>query len=153
MTSMQCCHLWIVIYVLRNVAQWSRSLMSWVVVIPKEGWTGTRPSIFWYDTDFLDFFLKNFFLEIFLFFFKFFCKSVSYQKKDGRGMTTTQDIGDLFAWRSPIQQTFIKSMPHSPQMNGLFPECFTSWSFSWLGYTNTLPQVLHVRSPTPLCAT
>ncbi len=36
-----------------------RSLMSWVVVIPKEGWTGypsilllvTRPSFFWYDTD------------------------------------------------------------------------------------------------------
>ena len=46
------------------------SLMSWVVVIPKEG--------FWYDTDFLDFFWKNFFFGNFcfylfiFFFFKFF---------------------------------------------------------------------------------
>ena len=31
-------------------------------------------------------------------------------------------------------------------MNGLFPECLISWSFSWLGYTNTFPHVLHVTS-------
>ncbi len=55
--------------------------MALVGVIPKEGWN----------------------------FFFFFLKSVSYQKKGGSGpsarpsfgMTTTQDIRDLFAKRSP----------------------------------------------------
>ncbi len=40
-----------------------KSLMSWVFVIPKEGWTG--PSFFWYNTDYLNFFffLGNFFFS------------------------------------------------------------------------------------------
>ena len=45
-----------------------KSLMSWVVDIPKEGWT-----FFWYDTDyliFLFFFEKNFWNIFFSFFFQ-----------------------------------------------------------------------------------
>ncbi len=37
-----------------------RSRMSWVVVIPKEdGRAWSRPSFFWYDTDFLDYFWET----------------------------------------------------------------------------------------------
>ena len=58
-------------------------------------------TFFWYYTDFLDYFWKkNFWIFLFIYFF-FFEKSVPYQKKGGRspsfGMTTTQDIRDLFA--------------------------------------------------------
>ena len=69
--------------------------MSSVVVIPKKRTGGPRPPLFWYDTDFLEFFFwKKFFFE----------KSVSYQKKAGAaprarpsfGMTMIQDIRDLF---------------------------------------------------------
>ncbi len=38
--------------------------------------------------------------RIFIFFIFFLEKSVSYQKKDGRGMATTQAIRDLFVYRS-----------------------------------------------------
>ncbi len=56
-----------------------RSLMSWVIVIPR----GPCPSFFWYDTDFLVVFFYYFFFILFFFFWNFFSKSVSYQKKDG----------------------------------------------------------------------
>ncbi len=74
-----------------------RSLMSWVA------WP--RPSFFWYDTKFLLFF---FYLFIHFFFWK-----VGVIPKEGRvrpcmtpsfGMTTTQDIWDLFVWCSPFRR-------------------------------------------------
>ncbi len=64
-----------------------RCPMSLVVVIPKEGWTG-NPSILllvWHR-------LSNFFFWI------FFCQVGVIPKE---GWTTTQDIRDLFAYRSP----------------------------------------------------
>ena len=60
-----------------------RSLMYWVIVIPKEGWARGRahPS-FSMTLTFEIFFLIGFFLFIYLFyFFFFFEKSVSYQEK------------------------------------------------------------------------
>ncbi len=72
----------------RSILGWrqaKRSLMSRVVVIPKEGWARVAVPILLDDTDFLDLFFK----------------SVSYRY----GMTTMQDIRDLFAWRRIL--TFI----------------------------------------------
>ncbi len=58
-----------------------------------------RPPFFWYDTDFLAFFLN---------FFSFLENWMSYQKKGlSFGMTTTQDIRDLFAQHSPYTKCII----------------------------------------------
>ncbi len=61
----------------------------------KDRRAGPRPPFFWYDTDFLDFFWN---FE----FFSYFWKVDVITKEGGRarpsfGMTTTQDIRDLFA--------------------------------------------------------
>ena len=57
----------------------------------KEGRAGLRPPFFWYDTDFLNFFLIFFFS---LFFFE---KSRASRTRPSFGMTTTQDISDIFS--------------------------------------------------------
>ncbi len=80
-----------------------RSLMSWVVVIPKEGWTG-NPSILllvWhrlFKKKILIFFLKFIYSIHFFFFLKSRChtKRRMLPVHPSFGMTMTQDIRDLF---------------------------------------------------------
>ncbi len=108
-----------------------RSLMSWVVVIPKEGRAHVAaPAFFWYDTNFLDFVLFCFFFVLFilfiylfyfiLFIYFFFLKSLCcYTKRrvgattcayPSFGMTPSQDIRDLFAWRDAALSLSCRSM-------------------------------------------
>ncbi len=101
-----------------------RSTMSWVVVIPKEGWAG-NPS-----TDFLDFFFFFFFFWNFYFFF---FKSVAYQKKGGRGPAHPSffwydnDSGHCIIWPFGLRHT--KKVPnglswcHNTRTGGGIPSC------------------------------
>ena len=91
--------------------QVKRSLMFWVVVIPKEGRRAEpRPPFFWYDTDFLEFFGKVWKCVSWLYIYILFLKSRCHTKRKAGaapcarpsfGVTTTHDIRDLFAWRRP----------------------------------------------------
>ena len=77
--------------------------MARVGVTPKEGWW-PRPSFFWRDIYFLDYFWgkKRIFFILFIFFFLFFFffrKVCVMHAHPSFGMTLTQAIRDLFARR------------------------------------------------------
>ena len=86
----------------------------------KDGRAWLRPPFFWYDTDFLDFFLQKIYFWTFFFghfFIIYFLKSRSHTKTRAGaatracrsfGMTTTQAIRDLFMW--PLLQLNLWTM-------------------------------------------
>ena len=59
---------------------------------------------------------------------------------------------ELLVVMNPLIWTFMKSMPHSPQMYGLVPSCFITWSRSWLGYVYAFPQTLQTSAAASLCS-
>ncbi len=83
-----------------------------------------RPSFCWYDTDVLDYF---FWKKILLFFFKFlwfffFLKTRCHRARPSFGITTTQAIKDLFAWRQPYGRTnaLYQIWPTCFQINSIY---------------------------------
>ncbi len=97
-------------------------IMSWVVVIPKEGWTG-NPSILLLVRHRL----FKFFFWKFLFWFVFKIFFILFQKKDGRvtrpsffWYDTNSGHRDLFAYRRPCGLSTCQSPRRSPSLTAPF---------------------------------
>ena len=97
-------------------------LMSWVVVVPKVGWTGS-PSILLLVRHRL----FKFFFWKFLFWFVFKIFFILFQKKDGRvtrpsffWYDTNSGHRDLFAYRRPCGLSTCQSPRRSPSLTAPF---------------------------------